>query len=546
MSLLRDWPIGRKLVLPIIVLTGVVILLVLLSLRSVYGLGDVALDIGARVLPSVNKVLEADRDLYQTRVAELELLADGVTSERQKKLLTEHAENMQQAEARISDAAKLHPDNAAIQGELANFRSRLAVWKRSTETIVKQATSGELAAARVASGGAAADEFQAARDAIDKMGEYIMKEAEAAASAVEDAQTAAGAQLGFMLIIAVLISIVSAVTFPRLITSPLRTLLARIEDIAHGDGDLTARIDVQSQDELGKVANAFNQFVSKLQHTIQTLITNAGKVNDAAAHLVTITGRANQSISDQHRATEQVATAVHEMSSTVQAIARNTQEAANSAQSADNDARAGRDSVRQNRDAIEDLARDVGEAANTIGNLELETANIGKVLDVIQGIAEQTNLLALNAAIEAARAGEQGRGFAVVADEVRTLAARTQQSTHEIQSMIERLQKGARDAVGVMSRGQQKADASKSRAEAVSTGFDAIAGAVTQISDLNTQIATAAEEQTAVTDDIARNIEHIRSSSVRTAETANESADTGRQMAKLAEELRQTLGHFRV
>jgi methyl-accepting chemotaxis protein len=532
----RNWPFRRKLLVPIVVLAAMLVIMAWLGMNATGQLGNLANDVSGRLLPSVNLVLEADRDLYQALVAERALAAGIGDANKQR---TDHSENMTQAQERVQKAAALHPDDAGVQSELRQFEQAFASWKQGSIALI----SGTADAAAIEQNG---QQFQRMRDTIDRMGDLIMKAAKVADDEVASTRGSSITLQTILLVIGLVLCALLAIVFPPMVVGPLANLLRRIEDISHGDGDLTQRLDVHSQDELGQVANAFNQFVSKLQQTLQRLIGHANEVGDASGQLSGITKRADSLIGDQHAATEQVATAVHEMSSTVQAIAQTTASAAQAAHSADAEAKDGRAVVGQSVSAIEDLATDVSGAAETIRKLELETANIGKVLDVIQGIAEQTNLLALNAAIEAARAGEQGRGFAVVADEVRTLAARTQQSTHEIQSMIQSLQGGARNAVSIMERGRSKADTSVERAKAAANSLSKITESVLKLTDMNTQIAAAAEQQTAVTDDIARNVESIRGIAGHSSEAARASADTGKRLAGYAESLQKEVSHFRV
>ncbi|MCB1788494.1 MAG: hypothetical protein KDJ33_19730 [Gammaproteobacteria bacterium] len=238
--------------------------------------------------------------------------------------------------------------------------------------------------------------------------------------------------------------------------------------------------------------------------------------------------------------------AVNELAATVQEVAKSASDAASSAGRADADARSGNARVQDSLASIHELAQDVARAAEVIQRLEGESEKVGSVLDVIRGIAEQTNLLALNAAIEAARAGEQGRGFAVVADEVRTLASRTQQSTTEIQAMIEQLQAGARSAVTVMTEGQKKVTLGVERAESVQQSLNEIAAAVASINDMNTQIASAAEEQTVVTEDINRNVTEINATAALSAQTAAEVSHASGTLSEQAEELDAVVKNFKI
>ncbi|WP_428623066.1 methyl-accepting chemotaxis protein [Sedimenticola sp.] len=310
-------------------------------------------------------------------------------------------------------------------------------------------------------------------------------------------------------------------------------------------GDLTVRCHHSSNDELGQIANAFNNICEKFRSVVKELGDTTIQLASAAEETSVITGETSARIQQQQSETEQVATAMTEMVATVQDVARNASEAEQSALQADTLTNNGRTVAEQALIATRDLAHEVEQAAVVIHALETDSNNIGGVLDVIRGIAEQTNLLALNAAIEAARAGEQGRGFAVVADEVRTLAGRTQESTQEIQAMIERLQQGAKEAVQAMQKGQTKAEHSLSQVEQADHALDEINQAVARIKDMNAQIATAAEQQGAVADDINRSIVSINDLSVQSAQGAEQTAVASTQQAQLAADLQAMAGQFR-
>jgi aerotaxis receptor len=254
--------------------------------------------------------------------------------------------------------------------------------------------------------------------------------------------------------------------------------------------------------------------------------------------------QSSDGIRQQQSETDQVATAITEMAASVQEVARNAQNTADAADKADAEARAGRQVVADTGTAIGRLAAEVEKASGVIQQLETRSSEITSVLDVIRGIAEQTNLLALNAAIEAARAGEQGRGFAVVADEVRTLASRTQQSTQEIQSMIEKLQDGARSAVKVMTLSREQADSSVEQARHAAASLENITRSVSVITDMSAQIATAVEEQSAVGEEINRNVVSIRHISDANADTGAQSEQAAQNVAQLALSLQQLATQF--
>jgi len=337
-----------------------------------------------------------------------------------------------------------------------------------------------------------------------------------------------------------------AVFIARQIVVPLKRAVDAMNEIAEGDGDLTQRLDESGNNEISRLAHAFNNFAEKVRGMVSQVYGSTTQLASAAEEMSLVMEETKRDTLQQQSETSQVVTAMNEMTATVQEVARHATEAASAASKADHASVEGKKVVLSTMNAIESLSSEVHSAANVISQLEKDSENIGTVLDVIKGIAEQTNLLALNAAIEAARAGEQGRGFAVVADEVRTLASRTQQSTQEIQSMIENLQVGAQSAVKVMDESRAKAEDSVSRAAKAGGSLEEITHSVSLINDMNTQIATAAEEQSAVAEEINRNIVNISEIVDRTAEGANQTSIASEELASLAAQLQQLVNQFKV
>ncbi|EXJ13479.1 methyl-accepting chemotaxis protein [Imhoffiella purpurea] len=310
-------------------------------------------------------------------------------------------------------------------------------------------------------------------------------------------------------------------------------------------GDLSTPIHVAGNNETTEVLQAIKMLQARLATVMGHIQESAAGVAAAVEQLTQSTNSTHRLMEGQHQETDMVATAMNQMSATVTEVAGNTSAAAEAAHQASRDAREGRMVVQDSMAGIRELADHVTEAAQTIGRLETDSENIGKILDVIRAIAGQTNLLALNAAIEAARAGEQGRGFAVVADEVRALAQRTQASTQEIQEMITSLQEGARSAVAAMQRGREQADRSVETAGETDRSLDAIAHSVDRINDMNAQIATAAEEQSAVVEEMNRNVESIRGLSIQTLESTDGVAQATGHLKDLAGRLMGVVHQYR-
>ncbi|RRV18644.1 methyl-accepting chemotaxis protein [Stutzerimonas nitrititolerans] len=345
--------------------------------------------------------------------------------------------------------------------------------------------------------------------------------------------------------IAIALGLLVAALVARGIVRPIRVAVDAMRDIAAGEGDLTRRLEEHGRNEVAELGQAFNQFAEKVRRLVSEVAGSTSQVAAAAEEMSAITDEFNRDVAQQRHEIEQVATAMNEMTATVQDVARNAAQAAASAQAADREAQQGQQVVHETVSSIESVSVEVEHTASAIQRLEADSQSISAVLEVIRGVAEQTNLLALNAAIEAARAGEQGRGFAVVADEVRTLASRTQQSTLEIQQVIEQLQSGARNAAEVMHRGRGQVDSSVLQAQQAGSSLTSITIAVASISDMNTQIASAAEQQSAVSDEISQNVVNINQVADRVTESASQTAQASSQLAHLAVGLQTLVGQFK-
>ena len=340
------------------------------------------------------------------------------------------------------------------------------------------------------------------------------------------------------------IAVVVGILFATMITKPIIRMSKTMRHIEQ-TSDLTQRIDVSSADEIGSMAMAMNNMLEKFRNSLERVAASTTMLATASEEMSTITQTTNQNVNRQFHEIDQVATAINEMTATVQEVANNATKAARAAQEASSQSTSGKQVVEATINSISDLSSELERVSEVIDNLNKHSESIGMVMDVIKGVAEQTNLLALNAAIEAARAGEQGRGFAVVADEVRTLASRTQTSTVEIESMIDQLQKGANDAVSAVKASREKSQQSVQNAATAGDSLVTITHSVNEINDMNTMIASAAEEQSAVTEEINKNIVSIRYAAEQTTEGAGQTTTSSEELSQLAAELQQLVAQFK-
>jgi methyl-accepting chemotaxis protein len=397
----------------------------------------------------------------------------------------------------------------------------------------------------------ATERLAAAESDINKVNNILAKQVDLANKTtndtgilVDNTVSKANTQTIFIAAISIVLAIVIAWFTLISITRPLSRVNEMLNVVA--SGDLSKKLDETGQDEFAQLSKNCNLLIESLRNLINGIVSRSTQLATAAEQTSAVTSQSTTAIIEQRSQVEQAASATTEMSSTSQSVLSSANDALGEIKQADDEAERVKGISERNRTTIELLANEVEDASQVINKLQQDSASIGSILDVIRGIAEQTNLLALNAAIEAARAGEQGRGFAVVADEVRTLASRTQESTQEIQNMIEVLQSGAEKAVSVMDTGKKQAADCVVQSEEADKALETITHAVHEAFDRSSQIATAAEEQSVVAHEISENLESIVAIAEQTTAGSQQTAESSSEVARLAEELQQSVQEFKL
>lgn len=434
-----------------------------------------------------------------------------------------------------NDAADINEDLSTAINEIDQFLNTLYELKNNQVAANTDATN-KLAASK--------KDIKAANKVLSTQVDLANKTATDIAKLVNEKVSSGNFQTIAILIISILVAGFVAIITLKSITGPLDKVNEILKVVA--SGDLTKKLDESGKDEFALLAKNCNQLIDSLRHVIDGIISRSAQLASAAEQTSAVTAQSTSAIEEQRHQVSQAASATTEMSSTSQTVLSSANDALGEIKQADDEAKRVKAISEDNKVIIQSLANEVESAAQVINQLQQDSSSIGTILDVIRGIAEQTNLLALNAAIEAARAGEQGRGFAVVADEVRTLASRTQESTQEIQKMIEALQTGAEKAVSVMDNGRKQAGDCVQQTEKASLALDTITHAVHEAYDRSSQIATSAEEQSVVAHEISENLESIVAIAEQTSAGSKQTAESSSEVAKLSEELQQSVKEFKV
>lgn len=493
-----------------------------------------------RYQSAISSVLKADSNLYQAKVAELNLLNQIGDVPTQHKI---HADKVKEASDRIQEYIELMSINPKIQDEFSDLDIELMAWHEATNKLIQ---SGKYDANYKQLEDISESLFDNIRKRLQIAGDKAIETAQASREKVLSDVEEFGNFTFIILGIASLIVVFISYTMPKQLTENINSLTQRIREIAEGDGDLTARIEANTNDEIGDLAHEFNNFVDKLQKLIATVQTQSVALGSVTGHLIESAKQTESITQALGHASDSTVNAGHEMKASNQEMASMAENTSQEARQSDEMTHQGINAVKSSHTAIKELVTDIDGALNQSQLLEQSSENIANVLEVIRTIAEQTNLLALNAAIEAARAGEQGRGFAVVADEVRTLATRTQDSTNDIQDMIEQLKSNVGHASAAIIRSKERADETVNHIDQVNSIFSELQESFAKVQDMSSQTAKATQEQSDVSNMISQSMASLNEQTNAAKNVVDASRKQADEVDNLYQALDQVVGRFKV
>ncbi|RVU33255.1 methyl-accepting chemotaxis protein [Rheinheimera riviphila] len=529
-----------KSTIPMLML-GVTLLIVVSMFSYLSAMQRSALDAQAdNFLKAISVVLNADRDLYQAKLATTHFLNKFGDIEQQRKDVAENAEQVKGRFGEYLGYLKAYPD---VTGQFSRFDREFSQWLQSTNSLIGAADNQADLQALIAD---EEQKFSSLRAVLDEAGDAALQKS----ISEQQALTASISRFQWLTYgISLTILLIAgwfSYQIPRALTGQINFLTRRINEIASGEGDLTARLTVQSRDEFAELAHEFNGFVANLCQLIASVLQQAGQLSKLTEHLSQSANNSKNITNSLNVASDSIVSAVHEMTIANKEMAVVATNSAHEADLASRNAEQGLQVVDSVNQSMTALSSDVDMALSCSTELENSSENIASVLDVIRSIADQTNLLALNAAIEAARAGEQGRGFAVVADEVRTLASRTQQSTNHIQEMIQSLQSRVNQASGAINSGKANADRTLEFFAKADQVFHQLQESSRRVNDMATQTAAATEEQSLVSEEITKNLYALHDQASAAGGIAESNEQLSAQIKQLSNTLFGLVGRFKV